>query len=96
MIKSDAQLKKEVIESAMATLEHEVIPMMINRAKQNCPVRSGALRDSIDYARQNKQVFNIYTDTDNGYGSGYGAFVEFGTSRNSAQPFLGPAILSMI
>jgi HK97 gp10 family phage protein len=55
------------------------------KAKQYCPVDSGALRDSIYWYETNGQIVI-------GAGVFYAAFVEYGTSRNRAQPFLRPAI----
>lgn len=53
-------------------------------AKENAPVDTGELRDSV----------HVEKDGDNHavvVGVDYGAFVELGTSRMAAQPYLGPA-----
>jgi HK97 gp10 family phage protein len=58
-------------------------------AKQLCPVDTGRLRSSVTHELdQDAQgvVGIIGTDVD------YAPFVEFGTSRASAQPFLRPAL----
>lgn len=54
-------------------------------AKQNCPVDTGNLRASI--------TTNIIDDTSGEVGTNveYASFVEFGTKKQSAQPFLYPA-----
>lgn len=56
-----------------------------NRARVNCPVDTGTLRNSITY--EQKGDFDIivgaYTD--------YASFVEYGTRKMSAQPYLNPA-----
>ena len=57
-------------------------------AKHMAPVRTGNLRNSIsttttDVASVAEAVIGPTAD--------YGAFVEFGTSRQSPQPYLGPA-----
>jgi HK97 gp10 family phage protein len=62
-----------------------VAPLIVEKAKQYCPVDSGALRDSIYWYETNGQIVI-------GAGVFYAAFVEYGTSRNRAQPFLRPAI----
>jgi len=62
---------------------------MTDVAKTNCPVDTGNLRDSIEWDAQEmsteKKTVTIYTQT------GYGGWVELGTSRQAAQPFLAPA-----
>ena len=54
-------------------------------AKQNCPVDTGNLRASI--------TTNIIDDTSGEVGTNveYASFVEYGTKKHSAQPFLYPA-----
>lgn len=57
---------------------------VVDIAKGNAPVLSGALRDSI----------HVESDGDDHVvvvGADYGAFVELGTSKVAAQPYLGPA-----
>lgn len=55
-------------------------------AKRDCPVDTGRLRNSITYkVRTGEKTVYIGTDVE------YGKYVELGTSRMSAQPFLGPA-----
>lgn len=56
-----------------------------NKAQQLAPVDTGALKSSIHQIRE-KDTLIIATDT------GYGGFVEIGTSRMRAQPYLRPAI----
>jgi HK97 gp10 family phage protein len=58
------------------------------RAQENAPVRSGDLRRSIhDDANAPPLVARVVV------GVPYGVFVEFGTSRNRARPFLRPAFM---
>jgi HK97 gp10 family phage protein len=62
-------------------------------AKRLCPVDTGRLRSSITHAvEQDEQglVGRIGTDVD------YAPFVELGTSRAPAQPFLRPALGSEV
>lgn len=62
---------------------------MTEVAKSGCPVDTGNLRDSIEWDEENvsdtQQAVRVFTQT------GYGAFVELGTSRMAAQPYLAPA-----
>lgn len=54
-------------------------------AKSRCPVRTGALKNSI---------FSVVTDNECTVGSPleYAQFVEYGTWKMAAQPFLEPAL----
>ena len=56
------------------------------RAQSVCPVDTGALRDSIAVS-QDGTVAEISANTD------YAAYVEFGTSKMAAQPYLVPSLL---
>ena len=55
-------------------------------ARSVCPVDTGALRNSIAVT-QNGTSAEISANTD------YAAYVEFGTSRTAAQPYLVPSLL---
>lgn len=58
-------------------------------AKQLCPVDTGRLRSSVTHEldRDGQGIVGVVgTDVD------YAPYVEFGTSRASAQPFLRPAL----
>jgi HK97 gp10 family phage protein len=60
-------------------------------AQVRCVVDTGALRDSNDYK----------TDLENdhviiGNSQDYAAYVELGTSKNHAQPFLEPAVMENV
>lgn len=62
----------------------KVADMVAEEARSLAPVDTGRLRGSIDVVRDgNNHV--VVTDAP------YAGFVEFGTSRQPAQPFLGPA-----
>ena len=65
------------IEKAALTLE--------KNAKQNCPVDTGKLRASIT-----TEVGNLEAEV--GTNVEYAPYVEFGTSKQSAQPFMRPAL----
>lgn len=55
-------------------------------AKRTVPVDTGNLKDSIASDNPKSRNFRVFTQT------GYGGFVELGTARMPAQPFLAPAI----
>ena len=54
-------------------------------AKAACPVRTGNLRNSITHEQESENVEVIGTNVS------YGPYVELGTSRMGAKPFLRPA-----
>lgn len=54
-------------------------------AKQLCPVDTGRLRNSITHAQQDEDSEVIGTNVK------YAPFVELGTKRQKAQPYLRPA-----
>lgn len=57
-----------------------------DRAKSACPVRTGALRNSISVSSDGMRA-EVSANTN------YAAFVEFGTSKMRAQPYLTPALI---
>ena len=60
---------------------------MTEVSKDKCPVDTGNLRDSIDWAERSiglKLIVEVFTQTN------YGAYPELGTSRQAAQPYLAP------
>ena len=54
-------------------------------AKQNCPVDTGRLRNSITHAQEDEDTEVIGTNVE------YAPFVELGTRKQNAQPYLRPA-----
>ena len=54
-------------------------------AKKACPVDTGRLRNSITHAQESEDTEVIGTNVE------YAPYVELGTSRMSARPFLRPA-----
>lgn len=55
-------------------------------AKRNCPVDTGRLRASITTSPVEEHTVTIGTNTE------YAPYVELGTCKMSAQPFLQPAL----
>jgi HK97 gp10 family phage protein len=53
-------------------------------AQQRCPIRTGTLKDSIKYDVDGKELI-ISANTD------YAIYVELGTRKQQAQPYLKPA-----
>jgi HK97 gp10 family phage protein len=59
----------------------DVVAEIVAKARENAPVLSGALRDSI-----HAEDGQVVADSD------HALFVELGTSKMAAQPFLSPAV----
>lgn len=56
-----------------------------SHAKAACPVDTGRLRNSITHQQESENVEVVGTNVS------YGPYVELGTSKMAAQPFLRPA-----
>ena len=73
--------KNEAIEKAL-----EAIGLQAEGyAKQLCPVDTGRLRNSITHQKTGRTTEAIGTNVE------YAAYVELGTQRSRAQPYLKPA-----
>ena len=59
-------------------------------AKRLCPADTGLLRNSITHAVDYADDMSAYIGTN----IEYAAYVEFGTSKTDAQPFLKPAVMN--
>ena len=66
------------------------------RAKQFCPVKTGTLRRSIRHKVTTEEAVVIAGRVSPGVGSPvkYAGFVELGTHKQAAQPYLRPAVES--
>jgi HK97 gp10 family phage protein len=80
------QVPQIVDEDIMKGMENMVII-----AQGLCPIDTGRLRDSIR-AEGAYLEFEFIADAQNEQGEFYGGYVEYGTSRAPAQPFMWPAI----
>lgn len=76
----------EAIDQALATALEEVGLVAEGYAKRLCPVDTGRLRNSITHVtRPDDNAVYIGTNVE------YGPYVEYGTLRQKAQPYLRPA-----
>lgn len=74
------------IESAIGVALEKIGLLAENYAEKKCPVDTGNLRGSITHeVDAGDNAVYIGTDVE------YAPYVELGTSRQKAQPFLGPA-----
>lgn len=76
---------KRELEAKMATALETIGMMAETDAKLLCPVDTGRLRNSIAHAVDRTSVI-IGTNVE------YAPYIEFGTSKMDAQPFLLPAV----
>ena len=73
------------IEGAVGDTVRKAAMEVERNAKINCPVDTGILRGSISAEEKDPLFFEVGTNVE------YAAYVEFGTSRMAAQPYLEPA-----
>ena len=78
------EYQENVLEGLQKDIEKAALTLEKN-AKQNCPVDTGKLRASIS-----TEVGNLEAEV--GTNVEYALYVEFGTSKQSAQPFMRPAL----
>lgn len=83
--KDNSQQCISAIKSAIGAALGTVGQRAVGYAQSTVPVDTGALRDSIDYEATENQV-TIYADMP------YASYVELGTSRQAAQPYLKPSV----
>lgn len=79
---------KEVFEALEAALDEaydEIGSEAVRYAQSLCPVDTGRLRASLDYKKEENTLM-VGSDVD------YAKYVETGTMRQKAQPFLKPAM----
>lgn len=87
----------EAIDHALAEALDEIGQKVVNDAQQICPVDTGRLRNSISYKLGGGGFSfpgmgaSVGHEVTVGSDVEYAAYVELGTSRTPAQPFLGPA-----
>lgn len=74
---------------AQEYVEKDVLPTIVDRAKRIVPVDTGELRDHISAVTSSEGNF-VVADTE------YAAFVELGTSKQAAQPYLRPSMTSAL
>lgn len=80
---------EEVVEVAAKAMETTIAKTQA-RAQSNAPVRTGFLKSNIDVEPVEKKtdqvIGTVTSDAD------YSSYVEFGTFKMSAQPFMRPAV----
>lgn len=74
------------LSQAIGDALREAAESIVNDAQANAPVDTGFLRDSIEISGESETSVTVTS------GAEYSVFVEYGTSKMSAQPFFEPAI----
>ena len=70
----------------IASALREAADLIVSNAQANAPVDTGFLQDNIQITSESDTSITVTSE------AGYSGFVEYGTSRMSAQPFFEPAI----
>jgi len=87
---SNIDLVKEELDNAIARALEAIGMQAENYAKMECPVDTGRLRNSITHEQENENTEVIGTNVE------YAPYVEMGTSKSRAQPFLEPAVVEHV
>lgn len=88
------KITAEIEKKAMERLE-KAGELVASRARQNVPVKSGKLKDSIRVVRLKgdpKLDVRVYAGSREKGGAFYAHMVEYGTSKMKKKPFMRPAL----
>lgn len=77
---------KANLERFLDQIELKMVQEVEKRAKELVPVDSGKLKRSIGLQKVSKDLWQVFADTS------YALYVELGTSKKRARPFLRPAL----
>jgi HK97 gp10 family phage protein len=88
-IQDAAKYVQKAVGDALEEITTEGALVIENEAKTLCPVLTGTLRRSIHHLTTEKDA--VHARVQVGPNTPYAGFVEFGTSRMSAQPYMRPA-----
>ena len=88
-MKSNSDAVFSAVEKKTAAALSMLAPVVVESAKRHCPVDTGRLRRSISsIVSKNKLVVGSRVH--------YAAYVEGGTAKMAAQPYLRPALMENI
>lgn len=91
-LKGDLTKRMRKGERQTATAVRQTAKGIVKKAQAKVPVDTGHLRSSIRYeSLDNEHRAHVTVDTRDERHESYGHFVEYGTTRMAAQPFLIPA-----
>jgi HK97 gp10 family phage protein len=81
----------EQIDKYCNDLVRDMADKVVEKAIDKCPVKTGTLRDSIRILDKDWENHEITVGTKMEVVQPYAVFVEYGTSKQKAQPFLVPS-----
>lgn len=88
-VTDNSEIFKDAKDEAIAKALETIGLVAEGYAKRLAPVDTGRLRNSISHARDEDSAY-IGTNVE------YAPYVEFGTKRQTAQPYLKPAVLDHV
>lgn len=80
------RVKEAVSEERLDAALKKVTLLVERHAKEYCPVRTGRLRASIHHGKLGDLTYYVGSNVE------YAVFVEFGTYKMAAKPYLRPAM----
>ena len=90
LVNLDRVLKKVQIDDRLDEAVERIAYSVEAEAKRICPVDTGRLRASIHSMRIKKGAYYVGTNVE------YAPFVEYGTKKMRAQPYLRPAVRKVV
>lgn len=92
LLSLEPKLGRKIIRQAL----RKGAKLILNQAKANVPVDTGDLKKSLKVRamRKRRHRYGVMVATSEGWFEGeqfYGGFIEFGTHKMAAQPFVRPA-----
>jgi len=90
LINFDKITKKVKMEKELNKAVERIAFLIEGEAKKLCPVRTGRLRASIHTGKIEDGVYYVGTNVH------YAPYVEFGTRKMAAQPYLRPAAKKVV
>jgi HK97 gp10 family phage protein len=92
LLSFEPKIGRKIVRNAL----RKAAKIILIAAKANCPVVTGDLKKSLRVRamKKKKHRYGVMVATSAGWFKGktfYGAFVEYGTSRMPAKPFMRPA-----
>jgi len=97
LLKGLQELEPAIAKKILRTAMRQAATPILEEAKRRVPILTGQLRKSLKIRaikRNNKGRIGVVISTEKGFFKGetfYGAFLEFGTKKMPAKPFIRPA-----
>lgn len=96
LVKNNLPRVMRVVLRSQESMPKALADDVVEKARDIVPVRFGFLRDSIRASKVGRGEYQAHArSTEGGANRDYAHFVEYGTSKMTAQPFMRPAYLIM-